>query len=91
MAMFSSSIGTSSLVMSDLITIKPLNVIASVNNPPHEYGHTLRIELVVDFMKVVARTHCNECCTLLHEQVIYEVPKSIIEEKCLPACVNGKK
>lgn len=71
--------------------LPPISMITCNVKCTHKYGHIIQLELVVDFLKIVARTTCSACHTFLDEKVIYEVPQSIIEEKCLPVCVDSVK
>lgn len=54
-------------------------------------SHTLNGILRIYGDSVVIEYFCKHCNQVLHTEVISKVPKSIIEEKCLPKIVDGVK
>lgn len=54
-------------------------------------AHTLNGIMRIYGDSVVIEYFCKHCNQVLHTEVISKVPKSIIEEKCLPKIVDGVK
>ena len=51
-------------------------------------GHVLQGTLKIYGDAVVVEYYCSHCDAVIHREVISRVPKSIIEEKCLPRIVK---
>lgn len=54
-------------------------------------GHRFAASLVIKKTALVIEYRCECCDVLLHSQVISEIPKSIIKEKCLSKLVRETK
>lgn len=54
-------------------------------------GHVLTATMKIYGDAVVVEYYCSHCDQVIHREVISRVPKSIIEEKCLPRIVKEVK
>lgn len=74
-----------------LATPLPKDELKSAPKEASPMAHTLNGVMRIYGDSVVIEYFCAHCNQVLHTEVISKVPKSIIEEKCLPKIVDGVK
>jgi len=55
---------------------------------PSDKGHNLLVDFIMEDGVVIIRTRCKDCETILDKKVLYEVPQSIIKDRCLPSIIK---
>lgn len=57
--------------------------------PADEHAHDIECRLRLESNKVISQFYCKHCEEVLFSKVISEIPKSIIDKKCLARIVKG--